>query len=258
MAWLLGLLWIAPLAYVFWTAFRQSDNGLSLNPFSTWTLNNISTVWNAAPFARYYLNTVILVSGLAATQIILGVLAAYALARFQFKGNNIVFAFILLQLMIFPEILLSENYQTVSSIGLQDTLAGIAIPYAASALCIFLIRQSFKGVPKELTEAAQIEGASRLLTLWKVYIPISRASIVSFGLVSISSHWNSFLWPLVITRSPESRPVTVGILKFLSPDTGIQFVPLAAGTVIVIAPLLAVFLVTQRLFIQSFMHSGIK
>jgi sn-glycerol 3-phosphate transport system permease protein len=258
LAWLLGILWIAPLLYVFWAAFRQPAVALTLNPFTGWTFDNLISVWNAAPFDRYYLNTVILVTGLATGQLVLGILAAYALARYEFPGRDVLFGFILLQLMIFPEILLSENFRLVSNLGLQDTIPGIGIPYVASAFCIFLMRQSFKGVPKELVEAAEIEGASRLETLWKVYIPLARSTIVAFGLVSISFHWNNFLWPLVITRSPESRPVTVGIVRFLSPEIGIDFTSLTAGTVIVVAPLLALFVIAQRQFIQSFMRSGIK
>jgi sn-glycerol 3-phosphate transport system permease protein len=258
LAWLLGILWIAPLLYVFWAAFRQPAVALGLNPFTGWTFDNLISVWNAAPFDRYYLNTVMLVTGLATGQLILGILAAYALARYEFPGRDVLFGFVLLQLMIFPEILLSENFRLVSNLGLQDTIPGIGIPYVASAFCIFLMRQSFKSVPKELVEAAEIEGASRLETLWKVYVPLARPTIVAFGLVSISFHWNNFLWPLVITRSPESRPVTVGIVRFLSPEIGIDFTSLTAGTVIVVTPLLALFVIAQRQFIQSFMRSGIK
>jgi sn-glycerol 3-phosphate transport system permease protein len=258
LAWLLGFLWIAPLLYVFWAAFREPAVALTLNPFQGWTFDHVESVWNAAPFDRYFMNTVVLVSTLVVVQLILGILAAYALARYEFPGRDILFAFVLLQLMIFPEILLTENFRLVSNLGLQDTIPGIAIPYAASAFCIFLLRQQFKAVPSELVEAAEIEGASRLETLWKVYVPIARPTIVAFGLVSISFHWNNFLWPLVITRSPESRPVTVGIVRFLSPETGIDFTSLTAGTVIVVTPLLALFLLTQRQFIQSFMRSGIK
>jgi sn-glycerol 3-phosphate transport system permease protein len=257
-AWLLGILWIAPLVYVFWAAFREPAVALALDPFQGWTLDNLRSVWAAAPFDRYYFNTVVLVTGLATGQLVLGILAAYALARYEFRGRDILFGFVLLQLMIFPEILLSENFRLVSRLGLQDTIPGIGIPYLASAFCIFLVRQAFKGVPKELVEAAEVEGASRLETLWKVYVPIARPTIVAFGLVSISFHWNNFLWPLVITRSPEARPITVGIVRFLSPEIGIDFTSLTAGTVIVVAPLLALFLLTQRQFIQSFMRSGIK
>ena len=255
--WMLGVLWIVPLAYIFWAGFRDPQVALSLDITSGWTFDNILFVWNAAPFGRYYFNTALLVIGLSATQIVLGSLAAYGFARYTFPGREVLFLFVLLQLMIFPEILLLENFRLVSSLGLYNTIPGIGIVYAASAFAIFLIRQAFRSVPKELVEAAEVEGASRLAILWKVYVPSARPAIAAFALMSISSHWNNFLWPLVITRSPEARPVTVGIARYLSPDTGIDIATLSAGTVIVVGPLLVFFLIFQRKFIRSFLRSEI-
>ncbi len=255
--WMLGLLWIVPLAYIFWAGFRDPQVALSLDITSGWTFDNILFVWNAAPFGRYYFNTAVLVIGLSVTQIVLGCLAAYGFARYTFPGREVLFLFVLLQLMIFPEILLLENFRLVSSLGLYNTIPGIGIVYAASAFAIFLIRQAFRSVPKELVEAAEVEGASRLAILWKVYVPSARPAIAAFALLSISSHWNNFLWPLVITRSPEARPVTVGIARYLSPDTGIDIGSLSAGTVIVVGPLLVFFLIFQRKFIRSFLRSEI-
>jgi sn-glycerol 3-phosphate transport system permease protein len=255
--WVLAVLWIVPLAYIFWAGFRNPQVALSLDITSGWTFDNLLYVWNAAPFGRYYFNTILLVIGLSTTQIVLGSLAAYGFARYTFPGREVLFLFVLLQLMIFPEILLLENFRLVSSLGLYNTIPGIGIVYAASAFAIFLIRQAFRSVPEELVEAAEIEGASRLAILWKVYVPVARPSIAAFAIMSISSHWNNFLWPLIITRSPEARPVTVGIARYLSPDTGIDIGSLSAGTVIVVGPLLIIFLIFQRKFIRSFTRSEI-
>lgn len=253
--WLLGAIWIAPLAYVLWASFREPSVALSLDITKGWTFNNLITVWNAAPFGLYYVNTALLVFGLCSAQIVIGTLAAYAFARFEFPGRELLFFFVLMQLMIFPEIMLLENFRIVSAMGLYNTIPGIGIVSVASAFAIFLIRQAFRTVPKELVEAAEVEGASRLAILWKVYIPVTRSSIAAFALISISSHWNSFLWPLIITRSPEARPVTVGIARYLSPDTGLSITALSAGTVIVVGPLLIFFLIFQRKFMQSFVKS---
>lgn len=255
--WLLGAVWIAPLAYVLWASFREPSVALSLDITRGWTFNNLVTVWNAAPFGLYYINTALLVFGLCAAQIVIGTLAAYAFARFEFPGKELLFFFVLMQLMIFPEIMLLENFRIVSAMGLYNTIPGIGIVSVASAFAIFLIRQAFRTVPKELVEAAEVEGASRLGILWRVYIPVTRSSIAAFALISISSHWNSFLWPLIITRSPEARPVTVGIARYLSPDTGLSITALSAGTVIVVGPLLIFFLIFQRKFMQSFVRSEI-
>ena len=141
---------------------------------------------------------------------------------------------------------------------LLDTIAGIGLPYIASAFCIFFLRQAFMGVPNELVEAAQIEGASRLEILWKVFLPAAKPSLVAYALVSISTQWNNFLWPLIVATTDSTRPITVGLVRFLAPETGLDFPRMAAGTVIVIAPLLAVFVIGQRGFINSFLRSGIK
>lgn len=256
--WSLAILWVAPLAYVFWVGLRVPSEALTFNPFSGWTLSNVTTIWEQGRFARYYLNTTILVVGLTTSQVVLACLAAYAFARFRFPGNEVLFLVVLLQLLIFPEILLPETFRLVAGMGLANTIPGIAIPYVASAFAIFLLRQAFRTVPKELVEAAEVEGASRLEILWKVYIPLARPTLVAFTLISVSFHWNNFLWPLVITRSPDVQPITVGIVRFLSPETGINFTALTAGTLITVVPLLAVFVLLQRQFIQSFMHAGIK
>jgi sn-glycerol 3-phosphate transport system permease protein len=200
----------------------------------------------------------VLVLMVLAAQLVLCTLAAYAFARYVFPGKQLLFALVLVQLMVMPDILLVENYRTLSRIGLIDTLLGIGLPYFASAFAIFLLRQTFLGVPKELDEAARVEGASALQTLWRVYVPLARPVYVAFALVSVSYHWNNFLWPLVVTNSVESRPLTVGLQVFASTDQGIDWAIITAATLMTSAPLLVGFLLFQRQFVQSFMRAGIK
>src|SRR5207253_484766 len=134
-----------------------------------------AAAWNAAPFARYFVNTFVLVTVILAAQLVLCTLAAYAFARFAFVGRDVVFLLVLVQLMIMPDVLIVQNYRTMSALGVLDTVFAIGLPYMASAFGIFLLRQTFKTVPKELDEAARVEGAGPLETLWKVY-EIGRAS----------------------------------------------------------------------------------
>ena len=192
------------------------------------------------------------------SQLLLCTLAAYAFVRYEFRGKNVVFALVLVQLMIMPDVLLVENYKTMSRFGLIDTLFGIGLPYFASAFAIFLLRQTFKGIPKELVEAATMEGASALQILWRVYVPLAKPVYVAFALVSVSYHWNNFLWPLVVTNSVNSRPLTVGLQVFASADQGIDWSIITAATLLTAAPLLLSFLLFQRQFVQSFMRVGIK
>ncbi len=222
------------------------------------TLANFVAAWHAAPFARYFLNTVLLVSMVLAAQLVLVTLAAYAFARYTFPGRGVLFALVLVQLMVMPDVLIVENYRTMAALGLKDTILAIGLPYMASAFGIFLLRQTFKTVPRELDEAARIEGCSALQVLWKVYVPLARPTYLAYALVSVSYHWNNFLWPLIITNSVESRPVTVGLQVFSATDQGIDWAIITAATLLSVAPLLIAFLLFQRQFVQSFMRAGIR
>lgn len=257
-AWLLGALWILPLAYAIWTAFHAGEYSTHFVATAPLTLDNFERAWVAAPFARYFLNTILLCAMILAAQLVLCTLAAYAFARFVFPGRNLLFSLVLLQLMVMPDVLIVENYRTMGALGLRDTIVAIALPYMASAFGIFLLRQTFKTVPKELDEAARVEGCTPLQVLWKVYVPLARPVYLAYALVSVSFHWNNFLWPLIITNSVESRPLTVGLQVFSATDQGIDWSIITAATLLTTAPLLIAFLLFQRQFVLSFMRAGIK
>jgi len=222
------------------------------------TLENFRSAWAAAPFPRYFLNTFTLVTSILAGQLVLATLAAYAFARFDFPGRDLVFGLVLVQLMVMPDVVLVENYRTLHAIGLVDTVAGMALPYMASAFGIFLLRQTFKTVPRELEEAARIEGCGALGVLWRVYIPLAKPVYLAYALVSVSYHWNNFLWPLVVSNSVETRPLTVGLSVFAGTDQGIDWGIINAATLIASGPLLVAFLIFQRQFVQSFLRAGIR
>ncbi len=257
-AWTLGLLWLLPLAYAFWTAFHPTEFSTRFMLTAPLTLENFAKAWAAAPFARYFVNTVLLVTMVLAAQLVLVTLAAYAFARFEFPGRGILFALVLVQLMVMPDVLIVENYRTMVLLGLNDTIVAIGLPYMASAFGIFLLRQTFKTVPRELDEAARVEGCGPLTVLWKVYVPLARPVYLAYALVSVSYHWNNFLWPLIITNSVESRPLTVGLQVFSATDQGIDWSIITAATLLTTAPLLMAFLLFQRQFVQSFMRAGIR
>jgi sn-glycerol 3-phosphate transport system permease protein len=257
-AWFLAVLWILPLVYAAWAAFHAPEFSARFSLAAPWTLENFSRAWEAAPFARYFLNTFVLVTLILACQFLLCTLAAYAFARYRFAGRELVFALVLAQLMIMPDVLIVENYRTMSFFGMLDSIPAIALPYVASAFGIFLLRQTFKTVPKELEDAARIEGASDLQILLRVYVPLARPVYIAYGLVSVSYHWNNFLWPLIVTNSVEARPLTVGLQVFASTDQGIDWSIICAATLMTSAPLLVGFLLFQRQFIQSFLRAGIR
>jgi len=257
-AWTLGILWLLPLVYAFWTAFHPAAFAVRFDLLAPLTLENFAKAWDAAPFARYFFNTVVLVTLILAGQLVLCTLAAYAFARFEFFGRDVLFLLVLAQLMVMPDILIVENYRTMRFLGLLDTITAIGLPYMASGFGIFLLRQTFKTVPKELDDAARIEGANFLQLLWKVYVPLAKPVYVAYGLVSVSYHWNNFLWPLIVTNSVETRPLTVGLSIFSSTDQGVDWSLITAATIMTSGPLLLAFLLFQRQFVQSFMRAGIK
>jgi sn-glycerol 3-phosphate transport system permease protein len=257
-AWLLGLVWIAPLLYAFWAALHPAALATHFDPFAPLTLDNFRKAWTYAPFARHFLNTVILVTMILSAQLVLCTLAGFAFARFDFAGHDIAFGLVLVQLMVMPEVLIVENYRTMAHLGLVDTILGIGLPYMASAFGIFLLRQTFKTIPRELEDAARVEGCSMLGVLWRVYVPLARPTYLAYALVSVSYHWNNFLWPLIITNSVNTRPLTVGLAIFGAPESGVDWAVISAGTLMAVSPLLVAFLLFQRQFMQSFMQAGIK
>jgi sn-glycerol 3-phosphate transport system permease protein len=257
-AWILALVWVSPLLYAFWAAFHPQEYAINFEILAPLTLSNFAEAWVQAPFARYFLNTFFIVSSILIVQFIVCTLAAYAFARYEFFGSKILFAIILIQLMIVPEILIVENYNIMSKLNLVDTILGVGLPYMASAFGIFLLRQTFKSIPKELEEAARIEGCKLFGILLRVYVPLAKPTYLAYGLVSVSYHWNNFLWPLVITNSVNTRPLTVGLAIFGAPESGVNWSLISAATLLSVSPLLLGFILFQKQFIQSFMFAGIK
>ncbi|MDO8318222.1 carbohydrate ABC transporter permease [Rhodoferax sp.] len=257
-AWLLGLLWLLPLVYAVWTAFHPAEFSTRFELSAPLTLNNFRRAWEAAPFARYFFNTTVLTGMILVAQLVISTLAAYAFARFRFRRRNLAFALVLMQLVVMPDLLVVANYKTMAQLGLIDSLLAIGLPYFASAFAIFLLRQTFMSIPKELDDAARVEGAGALQILWRVYVPLARPVYIAFALVSVSFHWNNFLWPLIVTNSVNARPLTVGLQVFSAVDQGIDWSIITAATLMSSAPLLIAFLLFQRQFVQSFMRAGIK
>ena len=173
----LALMWLAPLVWLVGTAFSEPTFHMTFLPNSRFTFGNLSYVWNAIPFARYYLNTLILVVVTFCVQFVTSTLAAYALAVMDFKGQTLVFAVIFMQIIIPNDVLITPNFMTLADLGLTDTKVGIMLPFFGSALAIFLLRQHFKSIPKALAEAARIDGANTWQTIWRVYMPCAKPAL---------------------------------------------------------------------------------
>ncbi|MCW1966911.1 MAG: carbohydrate ABC transporter permease [Anaerolineae bacterium] len=258
----LGLLWAMPLLWSIALAFRPPNVPISIG--STWwggslSFASIERALDAAPFATYYRNTLIVVFGILVVQMLTITLAGFVFARLKFSGRDWLFLLFMLQLLVPIAILIIPNYATIRSLGLFNNLIAIMLPFWASAFGTFLMRQTFRTVPLDYEDAAKIDGANWWQTLWHVYIPPARPALAAFALVSLSSHWNDFLWPLVVTNSVETRTLTVGLASFTQmSESGAEWSLIMAGTLLVVWPLLVLFLVFQRQFIASFVQSGLK
>jgi sn-glycerol 3-phosphate transport system permease protein len=258
----LAILWMIPIAWALVASFRPATEPMKVGDVwfgSTMTFGNYLRAWSLAPFDQYYINTIVIVFTILGVQIITIVLGGFAFAHYRFPGKKWLFFFILLQMMIPATALLAPNFATIRQLGLFDTRLAIALPYFGSAFGVFLMRQAFMDIPRDLVDAGIMDGCSWWQLIVHIYIPPSFPSLIAFGLSSVTWHWNEFLWPLVITNSDASRPLTAGLVRFTQlGEIGAQWSLLSAATLIVIAPLLIAFLVFQRHFVRSFLHSGVK
>ncbi|TYB96416.1 MAG: carbohydrate ABC transporter permease [Kosmotoga sp.] len=257
-----SLLILMPLLWLSTTAFKTKAEIFS-QPFNLLpekpVLFNFTDAWDYAPFGSYYINTILVTFGLLAIQLVTITMAAYAFARLEFPGRDFLFILFLTQLMITPQSTIFPNYLTISQMGLLDTRLGVMLPYFASAMGTFLLRQAFKSVPKSLEDAGRLDGCNTFQLIWHVFLPVVKPSLIAFSIISVTYHWNEFLWPLLVTETSRSRTLTVGLTIFAQQaEGGAEWSLLMAATLIVIGPLLIAFTVLQKLFVQSFASSGMK
>ena len=257
-----SIIMILPLLLLISTAFKTLPELMSIDfkwfPKS-FTLINFKKALSVAPFGTYYINTVIVVVMVLSVQFITINLAAYAFARLKFPFRDTLFIILLIQLFIPPHSIILPNYQTISDLKILDTKLAIGIVYFASAYGTFLMRQAFKAIPNEIEDSIKMDGGGGLLSLLYVFIPLSKPSLIAFSLVSVSYHWNNFFWPIIVTDSRKARVLTVGLaLLTQATESSPEWSLTMAATIVVTAPLLILFLIFQRQFIQSFMYSAIK
>lgn len=258
-----ALLWAVPFVWMTVASLRPGSAGMadlaSLLPSGPFGLDNFHEAWTSGRFPLWYLNSTLVCAGILAVQCVTVSLAGYVFARIDFPGRTIAFYAFLLQLMLVPPILIVPNMRTLVSLHLYDTLIGVMAPYFASAFGVFLMRQTFRTLPREYEEAAMLDGATAIQMIRHVMLPLAAPGLAAFAIVSVTAHWNEFLWPLMATSSPNNQVLTVGLASFTSgAEAGSQWGVIAAGTFFVAVPLLAVFLLFQRRFVSSFTFSGIK
>lgn len=226
---------------------------------NTWTLGNYETAWTASPFPRYMLNSFIQTGVITVAQVVFSVLAGFAFAVFEFRGKNALFAVVIGSLIIPFELTFIPNFVLISDLGWANTYQGLTVPFLASAFGVFMMRQFFLTIPRDLYDAAKIDGASDWYYLWRIMVPLSKGAISAFTIFAFLSAWNQYLWPLVITNEESMRTAQIGIRFFLvNQERATDWGAIMAGTVIVMIPTLIIFLVAQKQLVKGIAASGLK
>jgi len=258
---LLGAIWsLFPFVWMVLTSLKsyiEASAALSLFP-THWLFSNYVQAWNEVGiFPRYFFNTVYI--GLASTTgvLVTSTLAAYAFARMRFPGRNVLF-FLLLSTMMIPfEVTLVPNFILMRDFKWINHFAALIVPWTASAFSIFLLRQFFRSIPSELYDAAVIDGCSHFRFLTTIVVPLSGPALITSGLFSFLGSWNSLMWPILVTNSPQMRPLQVGISAFIT-DAGTQVQLLLAAVTISIIPVIVLYMFLQRWFIEGIATVGIR
>jgi len=260
-----AVVFLFPFYYMVIGALQSEPNssisGAFPNPANL-TLDNLRDINGAINLPRTLLNSGIFTGGVLLSTLVLGLLAGYALARLEFRGRGIVFNAMLLILIVPFQLLMIPLYvMIVRNYGLADTYLGMILPYAVSATAVFIFRQFFLQLPKELFESARLDGASELRILTRIAIPLAKPAILTAIIVTFIGPWNEFLWPFLVTKRLDLQPLAVALANFISTVAARQANPfgaILAGAVVLAVPAVVLFLAFQRHFVASNLGSGIK
>ncbi|HZL05412.1 MAG TPA: carbohydrate ABC transporter permease, partial [Coriobacteriia bacterium] len=225
---------------------------------SDWTLANFERIFTDLPFARLLGNSVLFAGGVTVCALVFDSLAAYALARIDFAGRRALLIAIVATLMIPFQATLVPVYQLVSHLGWVNTFAGLIVPRAADAFGIFFLRQFFLSLPRDLDNAARIDGASELRVFWQIVLPNARPALMTLAIFTFVNNWNDLLWPLIFTTKQEMGTITSGLTLLTGPGGIVPYGVMMAGSLVAIAPLVVAFLAVQRRFIESVGTTGLK
>jgi len=256
---LLALVMLFPLLWLVGTSLKSPTEDVfasSIWPSSP-TFKNFFTVWHSYPFEKYLLNSTIISLSTVIFNLLFCSLAAYPLARLDFRGKGTIFALVVSTLMIPFQIIMIPLYILTINLGLKNSILAVIFPSLASAFGIFLLRQAFAGVPKELEEAARMDGCNELDLWWSVMLPAIRPSLSTLALFVFIGSWGDFLWPLIVLEDESSYTLPIGVAK-LSSALDLDWRLIAAGSVISLVPVLIIFLVLQRYLVPSNLSAGIK
>jgi ABC-type glycerol-3-phosphate transport system permease component len=258
---------IMPFVWMISTSFKSQSEVFAYPPQwipTEFHWQNYVQAWNAAPFPRYFFNSVVVALAVTFGDLFTSALAAYAFARMKFPGRDAIFLIYLSSLMIphqmtiLPSFLLLKNLGDLVPVFGLDSYFALIAPFLASAFGVFLLRQSFMQIPNELEDAAILDGCGRARFLWEIVIPLSRPALATLALFTFMGNWNSYLWPLIVTNSDSLRTVQIGLRYFIGQEGASQWGLLMAAAVFVSLPVVLIYLVVQRQFVQGIASTGLK
>lgn len=250
-----------PFYWMLLTAIKSVGETLKFPP-TFWVKNpqwnNFSYAFNAIPFLKYIINSVIVTGAIIACQLVTVVPAAYAFARFHFKGKNFLFALAMVTMMIPGQMIFLPLFLMFSKWGLINDFWSLILPSATSAFGIFMLRQTFMQVPEELIEAARLDNASEFKIIYKIMLPIAKPTVVALILLAFIGSWNDYFWPLVMTTNDDVRTLAVGIVSLSKVDSGVVYHTLMAGNTMLMAPIFIIYAIAQEQMIKAFTYLGDK
>jgi sn-glycerol 3-phosphate transport system permease protein len=254
----LSLVAVFPVFWMVVSSLKPENEILSarLWPMAP-SLDNYVFVLTQIPMLRMLANTTIVAAATAVLQVVTGLLAAYAFVRWRFRLSKVAHGLISLSWLVPFQIVMIPNYVLASRLGLLDTLSGLVIPNAAAAFAVLLLHNAMRSFPREVVEAARMDGAGSWRILWEVVVPNLRATIAAVAILAFISAWNEYFWPLLLSRRMENSVVQMGLQMFMTQE-GNLWGPLMAAATLASLPVLAIYLILQRQVIDAFMKSGIR
>lgn len=258
----LALIMLFPFYWMIVTAFRPAQEVFSGSfswlpqQFVGW--DNFRTALADAPLLRYMLNGAIVCAGVLLVQLATAIPCGWALARYRFRGDRLLFGAVLLGLCIPIQVPAIPLFLGLAATDLLNTYFALMVPFFLSVFAIFLFRQSFKIFPEDIVQAARLDGLSEMAILWQIVVPASKPAIAAFSVFSVTSHWNDLYWPLIVITNAELMTPPLGLASFADPEIGANFGALMASATIVTLPLMILYLFIQRHFIQGVTNTGVK
>lgn len=251
---------LLPFYWMFVSAFKTATEVNTTPP--TWLpsslrLDNFRFAFDAAPFHRYFLNSVLVMAVNVAASMVVTILAAFAFARLRFRFRDTLFALCVLLIVIPFELIVITNYSTIVDLGWSDSLTALIVPFTSNVFSVFVLRNFFASVPDALYYSARVDGASNWQYLWRIMVPLAKPALATIALLNAIASWNAFLWPLLVVNTPGNRTLPIGLYAFIT-DGGVRYERLMAAATLVVVPVIALFLVARKQIVGGVARGGLK